>query len=305
MMSQRTAPIPARHGVTPSFLQLPAGDWPDLLSFLCARFAHIPAKTWRSRLEKGEVFDHRGCPHTLDSPYPANRRIWYYRETEQEVEVPFEADILYRDARLVVADKPHFLACIPGGRHVQQTLLTRLRSQLDLPALTPIHRLDRETAGVMLFCADPGCRAGYQTLFQSRQVAKEYEAIARFDQNLALPRTHQSLLREEPGGFVMREIAGTPNSETRIELLAQHGQWGRYRLLPHTGRKHQLRAHLAALGIPIRNDPWYPHLLDDKAADDFSAPLQLLARAIRFTDPYSGKTQCFSSTRQLDWPDAD
>ncbi|WP_438514928.1 pseudouridine synthase [Craterilacuibacter sp.] len=254
------------------------------------------------RLENGDVFDHQGQPHTLASAYPANRRIWYYRDVAQETEVPFEAEVLYRDERLLVADKPHFLACIPGGRHVQQTLLTRLRSQLDLPMLTPIHRLDRETAGVMLFCIDPACRAGYQMLFQQREVQKEYEAIARFDPMLQLPLTHRSHLAEAQGSFVMQETEGVFNSETRVELLARQGEWGRYRLLPHTGRKHQLRAHLAALGVPILNDPWYPRLTDDKAADDFSAPLQLLARAISFNDPFSGNRHQFFSQRILNWP---
>lgn len=298
-MNQRVSPIPERAGVAPSFLQLPAGDWPDLCSFLIERFAHIPAAVWRARLQNGEVFDHQGRPHRLGSPYPANRRIWYYRDVPDEVPVPFAATVLYRDERLLVADKPHFLACIPGGRHLRETLLGRLRRELDLPQLTPIHRLDRETAGVMLFCIDPAHRAAYQGLFQTREVSKTYEAIAPWRDDLALPLVHRSRLLERDDCFRMHEVAGEANSETRVELIARAGALAHYRLSPLTGRKHQLRAHLTALGIPIINDPWYPALLPDKAADDFSQPLQLLARSIAFTDPVSGEARQFHSERRL------
>ena len=302
--SQRTAPIPARNGIAPSFLQLPTGDWPDLLHFLIARFPHIAPEIWQQRLAAGQVFDHLGQPHSLHSPYPANRRIWYYRELAIEPHVPFGATVLYQDGRLVVADKPHFLASIPCGRYAQETLLTRLRRQLDLPQLTPIHRLDRETAGVMVFCADPACRGGYQTLFQTRSVHKTYEALAPLHPDLSLPRTHRSRLVERADSFVMEEVAGEPNSETQIALLAAYGGLGHYRLSPLTGRKHQLRVHLSSLGIPIVNDPWYPTVQADKPIDDFSQPLQLLARDIAFTDPYSGVQRRFESRRVLGGIDA-
>ena len=300
-MNQRLSPIPARNDVAPSFLQLPAGEWPDLLSFLIAHFAHIPPEIWRARLANGEVFDHLGVPHRLDSPYPANRRIWYYRDVPDEPVVPFAAKVIYRDERLLVADKPHFLACIPGGRHLRETLLGRLRRDLGLPQLTPIHRLDRETAGVMLFCVDPAHRAAYQGLFQSRNVQKTYEAIAPWREDLSLPLIHRSRLQEREDSFVMHEVVGEPNSETHIALITRLGALAHYRLSPVTGKKHQLRAHLAALDMPILNDPWYPQLLPDKAVDDFSQPLQLLARSIAFTDPVSGEARYFESERQLTW----
>lgn len=292
-----------RNGLAPSCLHLPRGQWPSLLSFLLQRFPHVDEHAWRARLSDGQVFDNEGAPYRLDSAYPANRRIWYYREVETEPPVPFEARVLYRDERLLVADKPHFLACVPGGRHVCETLLTRLRESLSLPDLTPIHRLDRETAGVILFCTDPDCRSAYQTMFQQRAVEKEYEAIGRFKADLILPAVHKSRLQERADNFQMIEVDGEPNSETRIELIERRGALARYRLLPLTGKKHQLRAHLAALGIGIHDDPWYPELLSAKVADDFSAPLRLLARAIAFTDPLDGSPRRYRSTRTLDWPD--
>lgn len=300
-MNPRIAPLPVRDGVAPSFLELPAGDWPDLLSFLIARFPHVAEVQWRERLQRGALVDQSGKAYALDSAYPARSRLWYYREVPPETPVPFDAPVLYRDERLVVADKPHFLACIPAGRHLQETLLTRLRAQLDLPQLTPVHRIDRETAGVMLFCADPAYRNAYQSLFASRDVVKEYQAIAPYRPDLALPYWHRSRLEERPDSFVMHEVSGEPNSETRIELLEVRGDWACYRLWPSSGKKHQLRAHLAALDIPILNDPWYPQIQADKG-DDFSQPLQLLARSIAFIDPVSGRSCCFESQRTLAWP---
>jgi tRNA pseudouridine32 synthase/23S rRNA pseudouridine746 synthase len=273
------------------------------LVFLLQRFPHVGESAWRARLAEGLVFDQQGRPFRLDSDYVANQRIWYYREVAEEITVPFSAPVLFRDDRLVVADKPHGLACMPAGRHLRETLLTRLRLALALPELTPLHRLDRETAGVMLFCIHHRDRAAYQTLFQQRQVRKEYEAIAGFRPELSLPALRRSRLQERCDSFLMAEVAGEPNSETRIELIERHGRFARYRLAPLTGKKHQLRAHMAAMGIAIHGDPWYPELLPEKAADDFSSPLRLLARAISFTDPIDGSLRSFRSQRRLDWPD--
>lgn len=241
---------------------------------------------------------------TAATPYRPGSRIWYYREVPPETPVPFEEAILYRDEHLLVVDKPHFLATVPGGRYLRETLLARLRNKLDLPELTPVHRLDRETAGLVLFCIHPPSRGKYQALFEQRSVQKVYEAIAPFRADLELPRVHRSLLREGSRNgerfFTMQEVAGEPNSETRIALIERRGDLAKYRLEPHTGRKHQLRAHMAALGVPILNDPWYPAVLEDKG-DDFSRPLQLLAREIEFVDPLSGEARQFSSCLKLDW----
>ncbi|SFN04215.1 tRNA pseudouridine32 synthase / 23S rRNA pseudouridine746 synthase [Formivibrio citricus] len=299
-MSQRTAPLPLLDGVAPSYMNLPGGRWPSMLAFLVGHCAHVAPELWHDRLRRGAIYDHAGNPLSLDSPYPGHGRIWYYREVPPEIPVPFDSPVLYQDEYLVVADKPHFLSCIPAGRHLRETLLTRLRHELNLPHLSPIHRLDRETAGVMVFCADPSKRGAYQQLFASRVVSKEYEAIAPYRNDLALPHVHRSRLEERPDCFAMHEVEGEINSETRIELLERRGDKAHYRLLPHTGKKHQLRAHLAALGIPILNDIWYPELLPDKGSD-FSRPLLLLARAIEFVDPLNGQFRRFESRRSLDW----
>ncbi len=295
----RTPPIAHRHGIAPSFLVLPAGSWERLLDFLWVRFPHLPPQQLAGRLERGEIFDQQGQALNKDSPFQPHTCIWYYREVAQETPVPFDAPILFQDDYLLVADKPHFLSCIPAGRHLKETLLSRLRVHLDMPQLTPIHRLDRETAGVMVFCLKPHARGAYQTLFEQQQVRKEYEAIAPWRKDLCLPYTHRSCLQEGRDFFTMQEVAGEPNSCTEISLIERlDGTLAHYRLQPTTGKKHQLRAHMAALGIPILNDPWYPTLQAAKG-DDFSQPLQLLARKIAFVDPITQQLRAFSSRRQL------
>ncbi|MFC3532445.1 pseudouridine synthase [Vogesella facilis] len=301
-MSVRSCPLPPRDGVHASCVVLPHEAWPSLLAYLEQRFAHV-AGSWQQRLAAGELWDDAGQPLAAEAPYRPGQRLWYFRSVEGETPVPFDIDILYRDQRLLVVDKPHFLACVPGGRHLHETVLTRLRRDPALADASPIHRLDRETAGVMLFCLDPAARGAYQRLFEARAVYKCYEAIAPYRAGLALPRQHRSRLQELPGGFVMQEVAGEPNSDTLIELMQRRGDWAQYRLMPGSGKKHQLRAHLAALGIAIANDPWYPDFRNDKAADDFSHPLALLARRIAFTDPIDGCERLFDSRRTLAWPD--
>jgi tRNA pseudouridine32 synthase/23S rRNA pseudouridine746 synthase len=300
------SPLPTRDGVAPSYAWLPEGQWPDLLSWLVERFPHLDCGILEDRLARGEIVDEAGKVMAADTPYRPGSRIWYYREVPPETPVPFEEVILHRDERLLVVDKPHFLATVPGGRYLRETLLARLRNKLGLPHLTPIHRLDRETAGIVLFCIDPPSRGKYQALFEQRSVQKIYEAIAPFRDDLDLPRVHRSLLEEDSRNgerfFTMQEVEGEPNSETRIALIERRGALAKYRLEPHTGRKHQLRAHMAALGIPILNDPWYPMVVQDKG-DDFSQPLQLLAREIEFVDPVSGETRRFESRLRLMLPD--
>ncbi|GAA3378236.1 RluA family pseudouridine synthase [Streptomyces sannanensis] len=234
-------------------------------------------------------------------PYTAGRYIWFHRDFAPEQPVPFVVGIVHRDERIVIADKPHFLATTPRGRHITETTLARLRRDLDLPELQPAHRLDRLTAGLALFVVRPEHRGAYQTLFRDRRVRKEYEAIAPYDPELALPLTVRSRIVKERGVMAAREESGEPNSETRVELLEHRDGLGRYRLTPATGRTHQLRVHMNSLGLPLLNDPVYP-VVAEPAPDDYARPLQLLAKTLEFTDPMTGRPVRFESRRTLAMP---
>ena len=293
------APLPVREGVAPSRVYLPVGPWQTILQFLTERFRFMTEAVLRERLEQGHIVNAQGEPLRPDSAYVPHQWLWYYRVVPNEPVVPFELHVLHEDSRIIVVDKPHFLASIPGGKHLRETALSRLRELFGQPEITPIHRLDRETAGVMLFCRDPVSRGAYQQLFQSREVSKEYEAVAPWRADLALPRVHQSRLEPGDPPFIMCEKAGEPNSETRIELIEHKGAFARYRLLPSSGRKHQLRAHMCALGIPLCNDGFYPQWRPADQQDDYARPLQLLARAVEFVDPFSGRLRRFQSLRTL------
>ncbi len=292
-------PLPLRDGVAPSYLWLPAGPWPDLLSFLRERYPAIGEDQWRDRLARGEVVDAQGLALAAHSAVYAGMRIWYYRELAHEEKIPFEEVVLFQDDHLLVVDKPHFLPMIPSGRFLHESLLVRLKKKFDLPQLTPIHRLDRETAGVVIFSHKQQSRGAYQSLFQQRSVSKVYEAVAAPMPGRQCPFTYRSRLVEGTPFFRMQEVAGEPNAETEIDVIRSCGEAVLYRLSPHTGRQHQLRVQMCALGSPILNDAFYPVALPSNS-DDFDAPLQLLARSIRFVDPLSGQPRLFESKRTLD-----
>ena len=294
-------PLPVKDGVAPSYLWITETRAGGMLAFLEERFPDIAGPSWAERLARGDVVDAQGALLAADSHVRQGMRIWYYRELENETPIPFEESILFQDEHLLVVDKPHFLPMIPTGRFLRETLLVRLKQRFDLPHLTPIHRLDRETAGVVIFSHNLATRGTYQSMFQKRSIRKTYEALAPVLEGRDFPFTYRSRMVDGDKFFVMREEEGEPNSETVVVLLEARGGIGHYRLHPHTGRKHQLRLHMASLGVPILNDAFYPVALPCKG-DDFSKPLQLLARAIHFDDPLTGAPRSFASTRELTWP---
>jgi tRNA pseudouridine32 synthase/23S rRNA pseudouridine746 synthase len=242
-------------------------------------------------------------PIAPDAPFVPDSFLWFHRDLPDEVTVPFEIDVVHRDERLVVVDKPHFLATIPRGRHILQTALVRLRRELDLPTLSPAHRLDRVTAGLLMFVVRPPDRGLYQTLFRDRRVHKTYEAIARDDPGLELPRVVRSRIVKHRGVICALEEPGPPNAETRVERLEHRDGLARFRLTPSTGRTHQLRLHMSGLGVPILGDDFYPDL-HERPLDDFRQPLQLLAATLEFVDPVNGTPRRFRTRRELQaWTD--
>ncbi len=293
---------PTRSGVGPSCVGLPSGPWPTMLDFLSERFGAIPRERWQARMEAGEIWDEHGATVTAQRPYQGHLRLYYYRDVPVELPIPFEATILFQDEHLLVVDKPHFLPVAPSGNYLQTTVLVRLKRQLGIDTIIPIHRIDRDTAGLVLFSLRKETRDAYQALFRQRQVHKTYEAIAPWRPDLALPLTRQSRI-EEAGHFMLQhEVQGTPNATTHITLLEtflDEGQsLARYQLEPVTGQRHQLRVHMAALGLPILGDGLYPTLTPEGQIDH-AHPLQLLAQRIEFTDPLSGAVRRFDSTRRL------
>lgn len=293
-----------RDGVSASCVALPHGAWPRLIDFLAERLPAVSAAQWAQRMTEGRVLDEAGRSLPPEAGYASGQRVYYYRELDVEPAIPFEETIVHQDEHLLVADKPHFLPVTPTGRYVQQTLLVRLKRRTGIETLTPIHRIDRETAGLVVFSVRPQDRDAYQRLFREQRVEKIYEAIAPLRPELPLPAVHRSRILEDVQFFRQREVEGEPNSETAFELIEARGTLGLYRLRPRSGRTHQLRVHMNALGRPIVGDLFYPEVVHGPGhtQEDWSQPLRLLARALAFTDPVSGQARHFESQRHLDWP---
>ena len=294
---------PLRDGVAASRVGVGDDRFATLLAFLVARFPAVA--DWPARLARGDVLDADGRPLAADAPCVAGSLVWYWRDPPPEPRVPFDVELLHQDEHLVVVDKPHFLPVIPSGRHLRETVLVRLRRQLGIATLAPMHRLDRETAGVLVFTVRAGERGAYHALLRERAVTKVYEAIAPWRGDLALPLVARHRLEKPDGaGFMqVRVVPGEPDSEALVELVERlDGQRALYRLTPRTGRTHQLRVQMNALGLPIVGDRIYPTLWPEPAPGappDWSHPLQLLAREIAFADPVTGEPRRFASRRRL------
>ena len=293
------SPLPVVDGVAPSRQTLPPGAWETVLDFLTERHASVGAAAWVARMLRGEVVDEAGARLTPSSPYRAGACVFYYREPGDEPRVPFEERVLHRDPHILVADKPHFLPVVPAGRFLRETLLVRLKRLTGEPHLVPVHRIDRETAGLVIFSVDPSTRGAYASLFQRREVSKVYHALAPASDSQCFPVTRRSRIVAGEPFFRMKEVEGEPNSETHVALLVRAGAESLYEARPVTGRKHQVRLHLAALGIPVVGDGLYPEVLPPRAPEDFSAPLKLLARSVSFRDPLTGRERHFESGQRL------
>ena len=288
------APRPVLDGVPASRLQLPEGPWATVFDALCAHFPGVDEAIWRDRFERGRVLDAEGRVLDAAAAFRKGAEIHYFREVPDEPVIPFTETVVHADAHLVVACKPHFLPVAPTGAYVRETLLTRLVQRFDNPSLVPLHRIDRDTAGLVLFSANPDSRARYQALFRERRIRKHYLAVAPPLPDIVFPHVYRSRLEPGEPFFRMQEVPGAPNSETLIEVLSRGEDTWTYRLEPVTGRKHQLRVHMAALGAPILHDRFYPDLRE-QGPDDPERPLQLFADTLTFDDPLTGEPRCFKS----------
>lgn len=288
---------------TPSVVTLPEAEkpFPSILAFLVSAFPGISRDTWAQRITEGKVLDDNGSPIAADTQYVPAKRLFYFREVENEPVIPFPETILYQNDEILVACKPHFLPVIPGGRFVNECLLNRLRARTGITDLTPLHRIDRETAGIVIFSVNKKSRGLYHDLFMHGKITKTYHAIAGVNQPPQgdLWIVQNRIVRGEPR-FRMKTVTGVVNAESHIHLLKVKGNRGWFRLNPVTGKTHQLRLHMSGLGFRIINDRVYPDLQPERD-DDFDKPLQLLAKQVRFHDPISGKDLGFRSEREMRW----
>ncbi len=292
-----------RNGVSPSCVVLPGPSGQPMLQALAQRLPSVPIGTWAARLAAGDVLDVQGQAVHPQHTTHAGMRLYYYRSLPAEPALPFAPTVLYRDTHLLVADKPHFMPVVPSGRYLHNTLLVQLKQQLGLPDISPLHRIDRDTAGLVLLSVQASTRGAYQALFRKQSITKHYEAVAPWQPQRSYPFDYSSRIEESAQFFRCCEVPGPPNAHTRIDVLDVRGNHALYSLSPISGKRHQLRVHMSALGMPICNDPYYPEV-NDPPEGDYSRPLQLLARSLAFTDPLSGEPRRFTSTLALQWPPA-
>ncbi|MDN5760557.1 MAG: RluA family pseudouridine synthase [Tomitella sp.] len=303
------SPLPPREGISATSLRAPGGKSthdknhlpvPDTIGrWLEDEFPEADDEARRSLLSTGDMRDESGRPVNWDDVVIPGGFYFFHRPVPAEERIPFEISVVFEDEDLLVVDKPHFLASTPNGRFVRECVVTRARMDFDQPDLVAIHRLDRVTAGLLILSKRPETRGRYQRLFQDRTVTKTYRALAPTPpEGLEFPLTKESRLVKPRGGRQVLEVEGEPNAFSRITFMREHGTVGEYALEPLTGKTHQLRVHMNALGLPILGDPVYPV---DRSPDpyDFSAPLQLLAASIGFDDPLTGRPRRFESELSL------
>jgi tRNA pseudouridine32 synthase/23S rRNA pseudouridine746 synthase len=268
-----------------------------ILEHLFERFPRIPADTWRARVTRGLVHLSDGTTVTEASPYRHGITVFYRKEVESEPMLLEDARIIWRDDNIMVVDKPHGMPVTPVGNYVDRSLLVRLEKTTGLPELTPLHRLDRETAGVLLLAINPEVRAAYHQLFADGLIERQYLAAASVGQ---MPEGRCWHVENRMGSgqpwFRQRIVDGPPNAVTDIELLEVRDGIGLFRLLPKTGKKHQLRVHMMSIGFPIIGDPFYPELREKRDED---TPLQLVADQLAFVDPITKVRRMFRTAFPL------
>lgn len=302
-----------------AWVYLPDSHTADtVLQFLQVRYAHVPAQRWLERVTAGEVHFEHGERVAPDTPYRRNCRVRYVKSQPQEPHIPFAVDVVYEDEHVVVASKPHFLPVVPGAEFVQESLVYRLRQRLQLPELTPAHRLDRDTAGLVLLCKQSAHRGLYQQLFQSRAVHKRYLAVVHLPSRADTDPVAPSLIAADtcwqhrlgPAAapapwFAMAVHAGPANATTWVRACEPIApQKALLCLEPVTGRKHQLRVQAAHMGYPLLHDRFYPHM-QPKSPDNYAEPLQLLASELAFIDPICKKPMHFVSPHRLNYGASD
>ena len=289
----------------PSEITLPADNegWATVLNYLAVKFPYIAESVWQERILAGKVHWFGGEPITIDTPFKASKRLCYYREVTQEPVIPFTHSIVYQNNHILVADKPHFLPVTPGGEYVNECLLARLKRDTGLDDIVPVHRLDRDTAGLVLFSVNADSRPAYYQLFSQGNISKSYQAVARLTPtlcNATLPvKWHiANRIEKSQPAFINEIVPGEVNAVSDISLLQQTDGLGLFELTPHSGKTHQLRLHMLSLGMPILHDNYYP-VLQPKRPPQFDKPLQLLAKTLSFIDPVTNSLQVFTSQQQL------
>lgn len=291
-------PLPIRLGLNPTRAQLPVScegaiTAEDFLRQLISDQRHRdPAddeSALAERFARGEVVLDSGEQLSPDSLLRPGIFVNFYRYPAPEREVPGELRVLFSDATLLVIDKPPFLATLPRGQHIRETALVKARMEFGIPELSPCHRLDRLTRGVLMMTARPDARGAYQTMFDRRLPLKTYEAITELPDNAPfdpIPRFSQWRSWHEPTAenpwilhHHMIKIRGRlstyldesvpvaeMNAVTRIVGARTEIHDGRevtvWQMQPGSGRTHQLRVVMRSLGLPLLNDPLYSDVED-------------------------------------------